>query len=76
MKLTSNEPFQASRNGIRQLSVIANGGSATLQAEAGSNWITVTDGVISADSLTTFHAVSGQRYRVTLAGSAVAWITG
>lgn len=76
VKITSNEEFQASNDGLRQLVVVANGGSATLQAKGGSNWVTVTDGVISADGITTFYAVSAQVFRVTLAGGAEAWLSG
>ena len=75
-KVTSNEPFSASRDGWRQLTVVANGGSATLTAEAGSSWVPVTDGVVSTDGMITFYAVSDQVFRVTLAGGAEAWLAG
>ena len=75
-KVTNNEPFESSRDGFRQLTVVANGGTATLQAEAGDAWVDVPDGVVSADGMITFHAVSGQSFRVALAGGAEAWISG
>ena len=75
-KVTSNEAFKASRDGLRQMTVVANGGTATLQAIAGSSWVDVEDGVVSADGIITFHAVSDQQFRVTLASGAEAWLTG
>jgi len=76
VKVTSNESFSSSRDTLRQLVVDAGTGSATLQAKAGATWITVADGVITVDGITTFYAVSGQEFRVTIAGDAQAWLSG
>ncbi len=78
-KIVHNEPFQASRNGMRQITVDAGTGSATLYALAGSKTgtpILVDNGALSADGIITFYAVSDQWFRVTIAGNAEAWITG
>lgn len=74
--VTSNEEFTASRNGWRQLVVDANGGTATIQAKGGTVWVDVTDGQLAVDGMLTFYAVSGQVFRVTLTGSAAAWLAG
>ena len=79
MSLKSSEPFVGSRNGIRQITVVANGGTATLQALAGGKTgtpVPVTNGIASADGIITFYAMSDQWYHVILAGSAEAWLVG
>jgi len=76
-KVTSNAEFRASRDCLRQLVVVVGTGDATLQAKGdASNWVTVDDGLIAADKVITFYAVSDQIFRVTLTGTAQAWLAG
>ena len=76
MKVVSGEAFKASRNGIRQVTVVLNGGTATLAALTGDGTsVPVPDGVL-AEGITTFYAVSDQQFTITLAGGAEAWVTG
>jgi len=76
VSITSNAPFTASRNGLRQFTVVAGTGTATLQAQAGDNWVDVQDGILAVDGIITFYAVSDQMFRITLTGDAEAWLTG
>jgi len=76
MKVVSGEVFTGSRNGMHQVTVELNGGTATLEALTGEGTaVSVTDGVL-AEGITTFYAVSDQQFIITLAGGAEAWVTG
>ncbi len=77
VKLTHNEVFNSSRNGIRQLVINATVGTATLNALGGDTPVPVPDGIITdVDGFITFYAVVGQDFSVALTGDAKAWISG
>lgn len=78
-KLTSGQKFQGFQNGIMQITAIVGTGDVTLEALAGGKngtAVAVTDGIITADGISTFYAVSSQWFQVTLTGNAQAWLEG
>ena len=79
----SNRPFllDGADYHLASIAVDANGGTATLQKLVGRDpdndtWVDVEDGAFAADGEKTFYAPKGQYFRVTITGSAVAFVTG
>jgi hypothetical protein len=81
--LASDDLFVGNiNNALRQVTIVANGGSAVLEAKAGTindpntvGWAPVPDGSHSADINFTMYAPANQVYRFKIAGAARVWVT-
>lgn len=75
-KITHNEVFSYRTSDIRQITIVANGGTAALYAIAGDGTaIAVPNGMVGEDAVITFIAAEGQPFKMSFTGNAEGWKT-
>lgn len=82
-KLSHQQVFSASNSrgsDVASLAYTISSGTVTLQKLVGNDesgtWVDVTDGAFSASGETSFHAPAGQKFRVSISGSADVYYAG